>query len=104
VLTTGAAIDPRYDRGMGRLPDLDDASSSDGESLASALDRLRYVLDHLREFPDDTARELYSELLDRYRDRSADLAAIRELGLVLHELERTGALPAAMVVRPRRKP
>lgn len=64
------------------------------------LARLRHLLAHPAECPDDTARELYSSLLDRHGDGHA---ALRELAARLHELEREGVLPRSMVIRTRRR-
>lgn len=67
------------------------------------LVRLRQILDHPAELPDDTARELYSSLLDRHRDDPAHLTVLRALATRLHQLERDGILPQSMVVRTRRR-
>jgi hypothetical protein len=67
------------------------------------LARLRRILDHPAECPDETARELYSGLLDRHGDDPARLEILRELATRLHALEREGALPRSMVVRTRRR-
>ena len=68
------------------------------EPLRYQLERgqLRYVLAHPGDFPDDTARELYSALLER-------VAELRQLGAALHALERDGQLPRVMVLRARRR-
>lgn len=65
------------------------------------LARLRHILDHPAECPDDTARELYSGLLDRHGDDPARLEVLRTLAARLHQLEREGVLPRSMVVRTR---
>lgn len=67
------------------------------------LARLRHILDHPAEFPDDTARELYSSLLDRHGDDPERMVVLRELATRLHALEREGVLPRSMVVRTRRR-
>lgn len=67
------------------------------------LTQLRHILDHPAECPDDTARELYSGLLDRHGDDPARLAVLRELATKLHALEHAGILPRAMVVRTKRR-
>lgn len=67
------------------------------------LGQLRYVLAHPADFADDTARELYSALLERSAGDRARLAEVRAIGATLHELERAGALPRVMVVRSRRR-
>jgi len=67
------------------------------------LTRLRDILEHPTEHADDTARELYSELLDRHGDDPTQVAVLRELATRLHALEREGVLPQSMVVRTRRR-
>ena len=67
------------------------------------LGQLRYVLAHPADFADDTARELYSALLERSAGDRARLAEVRAIGATLHELERAGARPRVMVVRTRRR-
>jgi tetratricopeptide (TPR) repeat protein len=49
--------------------------------------------------PELDVRERYSELLDEYRGDAAALAAIRELGHRITELEDAGVLPRALVRR-----
>lgn len=75
------------------------------EPLRYRLERgqLRYVLAHPGDFPDDTARELYSALLERHAGDAERVAELRGLGAALHELERRGDLPRVMVVRTRRR-
>jgi hypothetical protein len=76
------------------------------EPLRYQLERgqLRYVLAHPGDFPDDTARELYSALLERHAGDPVQLDELRRLGAALHALERDGRLPRVMVVRsPRRR-
>lgn len=54
----------------------------------------------------DAVRELYGELVDRYRDDPDRLASLRPLGDEIRRLEADGALPSALVARsarPRRK-
>jgi hypothetical protein len=65
--------------------------------------QLAYVLEHAADFPDDAARELYSELVERYRGDAAPMAELRTLGRRLQALEDAGALPRVMVVRSRRR-
>lgn len=67
------------------------------------LAELRHILEHPGDFPDDTARELYSSLLDRHGDDPARLAVLRALATRLHALEQDGTLPRSMVVRTRRR-
>ncbi len=52
---------------------------------------------------DDAVRELYGELVDRYRDDPAGLAALRPLGEEIRRLEAEGQLPSALVARSDRR-
>jgi len=53
----------------------------------------------------DAVRELYGELVDRYRDDTASLAQIKPLGDEIRRREQDGTLPSVLVVRSdRRKP
>ena len=51
----------------------------------------------------DAVREVYGELVDRYRDEPARLAVLRPLGDEIRRLEAEGALPSAMVARSDRR-
>jgi len=51
----------------------------------------------------DAVRELYGELVDRYRDDAVALAVLRSIGDEIRRLEATGALPSAMVARSDRR-
>ena len=51
----------------------------------------------------DAVRELYGELVDRYRDDPARLAQLRPLGDEIRRLEEDGALPSALVARSDRR-
>jgi hypothetical protein len=51
----------------------------------------------------DAVRELYGELVDRYRDDPERLALLRPIGDEIRKLEATGALPSAMVARSDRR-
>lgn len=53
--------------------------------------------------PDDTVRELYGELVDRYRGDPPRLAALREIGDEIRRLEADGVLPSALVARSDRR-
>lgn len=48
---------------------------------------------------DDSIRELYGELVDRYRDDAGSLARLRPLGDEIRRLEAEGRLPSTLVVR-----
>ncbi|MEO8700445.1 MAG: hypothetical protein ABI867_10390 [Kofleriaceae bacterium] len=51
----------------------------------------------------DTVRELYGELVDRYRDDAPRLALLRGLGDEIRQLEVDGALPSVLVARSDRR-
>ena len=50
----------------------------------------------------DAVRELYGELVDRYRERPARLAALRSLGDEIRQREEDGTLARALVARSER--
>lgn len=52
---------------------------------------------------DDAVRELYGELVDRYRDDAAALAQIKPLGDEIRRLEAEGKLPSTLVIRSDRR-
>ena len=52
---------------------------------------------------DDSVRELYGELVDRYRDEPASLAKLRPFGDEIRKLEADGKLPSTLVVRSDRR-
>ena len=51
----------------------------------------------------DTVRELYGELIDRYRDDPPRLGELRVLGDEIRRLEADGALPSVLVARSDRR-
>ena len=51
----------------------------------------------------DAVRELYGEMVDRYRDDPAGLAMLKPIGDEIRRLEAAGALPSAMVARSDRR-
>jgi hypothetical protein len=51
----------------------------------------------------DTVRELYGELVDRYRDDGSSLARIKALGDEIRLRESKGDLPSTMVARSDRR-
>jgi len=94
------------------------AARSDGDALADAVDVgdsgaagdavLRWRIAVLRAViaapPDgDAVRELYGELVDRYRDQPARLAALRPLGDEIRRLEADGTLARSLVARSDRR-
>jgi hypothetical protein len=52
----------------------------------------------------DAVRELYGELVDRYRDQPARMAALRPLGDTIRRLEADGTLASSLVARSDRRP
>jgi hypothetical protein len=51
----------------------------------------------------DAVRELYGELVDRYRDDPKSLAIVKPIGDEIRKRESSGALPSTMVVRSDRR-
>ena len=85
----------------------DDALALGGEPLFRwQVHQLRWFLKAAAEHLEggEEARELYGELLDEYRDDTAKLAQLHQLGEEIHRLELAGDLPRAMVVRRKRRP
>ncbi|HSN28856.1 MAG TPA: hypothetical protein VLT45_21360 [Kofleriaceae bacterium] len=70
-------------------------------SLEQDLAALRALLDVPPD--DDSVRELYGELVDRYRDDPASLARLRPFGDEIRQLEAEGRLPSTLVVRSERR-
>ena len=87
------------------------AARQAGDALAAEVGgepALRWRLAVLRQViaepPDgDAVRELYGELVDRYRDDAKSLALIKPLGDEIRKLEAEGALPSALVARSDRR-
>jgi len=52
---------------------------------------------------DDSVRELYGELVDRYREDPAALAQLKAFGDQIRKLEADGQLPSTLVVRSDRR-
>lgn len=52
----------------------------------------------------DAVRELYGELVDRYRNEPEHLAMLRPLGDEIRRREADGSLPSALVARSDRRP
>ncbi|HET7499823.1 MAG TPA: hypothetical protein VFK02_02440 [Kofleriaceae bacterium] len=97
------------------------AVRADGDALADAADardqadpgagdaalrwRIAVVRAVIAAPPDgDAVRELYGELVDRYRDRPARLAQLRDLGDEIRRLEADGTLARSLVARSDRRP
>lgn len=51
----------------------------------------------------DAVRELYGEIVDRYRDDPKRMAALRPLGDEIRKLEADGTLPSVLVARSDRR-
>jgi hypothetical protein len=51
----------------------------------------------------DAVRELYGELVDRYRDDPKSLALVKPLGDEIRKRESDGSLPSTMVARSNRR-
>jgi hypothetical protein len=94
------------------------AVRDDGDALADALDgepagsddsvlrwRIAVVRAVIAAPPDgDAVRELYGELVDRYRDQPVRMAVLRRLGEDIRRLEADGVLPSSLVARSDRRP
>jgi len=102
-----AALVARAEADLGSVA----AERDDGDALAAELGgelALRWRLAVLRaaieDPPDgDAVRELYGELVDRYRDDAVGLAKIKPLGDEIRKLEAAGELPSTMVARSDRR-
>jgi len=83
----------------------------EGDALAEALGgdhalrwRIAVVRAVMAAPPDgDAVRELYGELVDRYRDLPAGLAALRPLGDEIRRREAAGSLARSLVARSDRR-
>lgn len=71
------------------------------DGLEHDLAALRALLDSPPD--DDSVRELYGELVDRYRDDPDSLAKLRPIGDEIRQLEAAGRLPSTLVVRSERR-
>ena len=90
------------------------AVRDEGDALAETADddddavlrwRIAVVRAVMAAPPDgDAVRELYGELVDRYRDRPPLLARLRPLGDEIRRREADGTLPRSMVARSSRRP
>jgi hypothetical protein len=107
-----AALTARIEGDPGALAAVrrDGDALADDPALGDADAALRWRLAVLRAVmaapPDgDAVRELYGELVDRYRDQPARLAQLRPLGDEIRRREADGTLARSMVARsdrPRR--
>ena len=98
------------------------AARGDGDALAAQLDgeaeaehepdhdlalrwRIAVVRAVMAAPPDgDAVRELYGELVDRYRGQPARLGRLRPLGDEIRRLEADGTLASSLVARSDRRP
>jgi len=96
------------------------ALRADGDALAEAAEaadpggpggdaalrwRMAVVRAVIAAPPDgDAVRELYGELVDRYRDQPARLGQLRPLGDEIRRLEAEGTLASSLVARSDRRP
>lgn len=84
---------------------------AEGDALALELEgdlALRWRIALVRALiaapPDgDAVRELYGELVDRYRDDPVQLAQLKAIGDEIRTREASGELPSAMVARSDRR-
>lgn len=87
------------------------AAREEGDALAIDVGgdlalrwRIAVVRAVMADPPDgDAVRELYGELVDRYRDDPVRLAVLRPIGDEIRRLEAEGTLPSAMVARSERR-
>ena len=81
-----------------------DAIADEVGGAAALRWRIAVVRALIAEPPDpDAVREAYGELVDRYRDDTAALAAIKPLGDEIRRRESDGSLPSTLVVRSDRR-
>ena len=98
------------DRGEAE-PSVIAAARAEGDALAIELGgdlalrwRIAVVRAVMAAPPDgDAVRELYGELVDRYRDDPDRLAQLRPIGDEIRRREAEGTLPSAMVARSDRR-
>jgi hypothetical protein len=87
------------------LADEIDAGAGPGDVDAALRWRIAVVRAVIAAPPDgDAVRELYGELVDRYRDRPERMAQLRALGDEIRRLEADGTLASSLVARSDRRP
>jgi len=87
------------------------AARATGDALAIEIEgdlafdwRVLVLRSVIAEPPDgDAVREVYGEIVDRYRADPKRLAELRPLGDEIRRLEANGALPSALVARSDRR-
>ena len=83
----------------------DGTAAGDGDRDDALRWRIAVVRAVIAAPPDgDAVRELYGELVDRYRDQPARLAALRPIGDEIRRLEADGTLASSLVARSDRRP
>jgi hypothetical protein len=83
----------------------DSLAEQDGDGDAALRWRIAVIRAVIAAPPDgDAVRELYGELVDRYRDQPARMAALRSLGDDIRRLEADGTLASSLVARSDRRP
>ena len=81
-----------------------DALAVEAEGDVAFEWRMLVMRSVIAEPPDgDAVRELYGEIVDRYRDDPGRLASLRPLGEEIRKLEAEGTLPSALVARSDRR-
>lgn len=82
-----------------------DAGGAPGDAEVALRWRIAVVRAVIAAPPDgDAVRELYGELVDRYRDQPARLAELRPLGDEIRRREADGTLARSLVARSQRRP
>jgi HPt (histidine-containing phosphotransfer) domain-containing protein len=110
-----AALAARIEGDPAALPEVRD----DGDALADEIEaggvpaevdvalrwRIAVVRAVIAAPPDgDAVRELYGELVDRYREQPERMAQLRALGDEIRRLEADGTLASSLVARSDRRP
>jgi hypothetical protein len=86
------------------LADAADADAADADGDTALRWRLAVLRAVIAAPPDgDAVRELYGELVDRYRDEPARLAELRPLGDEIRRREADGTLARSLVARSDRR-
>jgi len=103
----GDALADQVDAARAADPPAGDTAAGEGADDADAALRWRVAVVRavIAAPPDgDAVRELYGELVDRYRDQPARLARLRTLGEEIRRLEADGTLASSLVARSDRRP
>jgi len=100
-----AALPAARDEGDGLAEQLDGEPDGPHDAELALRWRMAVVRAVMAAPPDgDAVRELYGELVDRYREQPARLAALRPLGNEIRRLEADGTLASSLVARSDRRP